>query len=127
VAGLRWERVVPWAHTGARGRLAAHLRGEALFAAALGSLVARPLTTAVGRRRAALAILGAWIGEFLVLFLAGRLLAGELVPEVAWFYWLIGTGGPLQPVAALVGMWLAGRGRRTPQAPMAESRSIPPS
>ena len=81
---------------------------------------------AFGRRGAALAVLAAWVGELLVLFFAGTLFAGELVPEVSWFYWLIGTGGPLQPAAVILGMWLAGR-RRPPQAPMAEARSIRPS
>lgn len=52
-------------------------------------------------------IVAAWAGEWLVLFAGGRLIAGELGPEFAWFYWLIGTGGPAQPVAALLGGLLA--------------------
>lgn len=39
----------------------------------------------------------------LVLTAGGTLLANELHPEFAWFYWLIGTGGPIQPAAAAVG------------------------
>jgi hypothetical protein len=49
----------------------------------------------------------AWVGEYVVLFFGGRLFAGELVPDVAGFYWLIGTGGPVQPIAAVLGGWLA--------------------
>lgn len=48
-------------------------------------------------------ILVSWIGEVVVLTLGGSILANELVPTVAWFYWLIGTGGPMQPIAAIVG------------------------
>ena len=101
--------------------------GQALFAAALGFVVARPLTNAFGRRGAAFAVLAAWIGEFVVLFFGGTLFAGELVPQVAWFYWFIGTAGPMQPITALVGLWIGSRRGRTPQAPMAEARSIRPS
>lgn len=100
---------------------------QAVFAAVVGVLVARPLVSAFGRRGAALAIGAGWVGEWFVLLVGGTLFANELVPGVAWFYWVIGTGGPLQPVAALAGLWVASRGRRPPQAPMAEARSIRPS
>jgi hypothetical protein len=56
-------------------------------------------------------VVAAWIGELLVLLLGGRLFSGELVPEVSWYYWLIGTGGPAQPVAAAIGGLVALRGR----------------
>ncbi len=52
-------------------------------------------------------IVAAWVGEWLVLFAGGRLIAGELGAEFAWFYWLIGTGGPAQPIAAALGGLLA--------------------
>ena len=55
-------------------------------------------------------VTGAWLGELLALTLGGNLLANELDPPVAWFYWWMATGGPLQPVAAsaggLLGWWL---------------------
>jgi hypothetical protein len=50
-----------------------------------------------------LMVLIASIGEGVVLTLGGTLLANELVPAVAWIYWLIGTGVVIQPVAAVVG------------------------
>lgn len=101
--------------------------GQALFAAAVGFVAGRPIVETYGWwRGSVVAILAAWVGEWVVLFFAGTLFAGELVPQVAWFYWLIGTGGPLQPAAALAGVWLASR-RRTPQAPMAEATSSRPS
>jgi hypothetical protein len=56
-------------------------------------------------------VVAAWIGELLVLLLGGRLFSGELVPEVSWYYWLIGTGGPAQPVAAAIGGLVALSGR----------------
>ena len=48
-------------------------------------------------------VTGAWLGELLALTLGGNLLANELDPPVAWFYWWMATGGPLQPVAASAG------------------------
>lgn len=76
--------------------------GQAVLAAA-GTFwfvrLAAPLTVS----RLAALIVAAWVGEWLVLFAGGRLIAGELGPEFAWFYWLIGTGGPAQPVAAFLG------------------------
>jgi hypothetical protein len=49
-------------------------------------------------------VIGAWLGELVVLTVGGSVLvANELVPTVAWFYWLIGTGGPIQPIAAITG------------------------
>lgn len=57
--------------------------------------------------RLALLIGAAWIGEFAVVFVGGTMFANELVPGVAWFYWILGTGGPIQPLAALAGGLLA--------------------
>jgi hypothetical protein len=61
-------------------------------------------------------VVAAWIGEWLVLLIGGRFFSGELVPEVSWYYWLIGTAGPVQPVAAALGGLLALRGRPRPAA-----------
>ena len=58
-------------------------------------------------------VLAAWVGEWIVLLVGGTLFANELVPQVAWFYWLIGTGGPVQPLAALAGAVTWQRVRRT--------------
>ncbi len=90
---------------------------QALFAAIVGFVAAPYLATVFGRRGAVLAILAAWVGEFFVLLFGGTLFAGELVPEVAWFYWIIGTCGPLQPIAALVGASVMSR-RPPPTQPL---------
>lgn len=59
-------------------------------------------------------VLAAWIGELLIL--GSGLIADELVGFVAVYYWLLATGGPLQPIAAivggLVGLAVGRRGRR---------------
>ena len=80
---------------------------QALLAGLVGFALANraPRTSMDGM---GLVVAVAWIGEGLVLTLGGTLLANELVPAVAWFYWLIGTRGVVQPVAAVVG---AGIGR----------------
>ena len=54
-------------------------------------------------RRLVTLVIGAWLGQLVVLTVAGTLFANELVPTVAWFYWLSGTGGPVQPIAAILG------------------------
>ena len=54
-------------------------------------------------RRVVMLVIGAWLGELVVLTVGGTIFANELVPTVAWFYWVIGTGGPIQPVAAIIG------------------------
>jgi len=54
-------------------------------------------------RRLVMLVIGAWLGELVVLTVAGTIFANELVPTVAWFYWVIGTGGPVQPIAAIIG------------------------
>ena len=48
----------------------------------------------------------AWVGEAVVLTFFGWLLADELDPPVAFYYWPIATGGPTQPLAGLIGGWL---------------------
>lgn len=65
-------------------------------------------------------VVGAWFGELLALTLGGNLLANELDPPIAPFYWWMGTGGPLQPAAANAGAlvgWLTLRSDSPPMAP----------
>jgi hypothetical protein len=58
-------------------------------------------------------VMAAWVDEWLVLLVGGRLFSGELVEEASLFYWLIGTGGPIQPIAAaLGGLWALRRDAR---------------
>ena len=87
---------------------------QAVLAALVGAITAWRVARVVGIPRLLGAIGLAWLGEWLVLIVAGTALANELVPNVASFYWVIGTAGPLQPVAAAVGvgLWLLGRHRR---------------
>lgn len=76
----------------------------AVFAAT----IAAPLRFAVPEvnGRLVAVIIGAWFGEYLVL--ASGILADELNPANAVFYWIAATGGPIQPVAAFVGALLGG-------------------
>jgi len=54
------------------------------------------------------AVTVAWVLQGAVLTVIGApLVANELDPEIAWYYWLVATGGPLQPAAAFAGGWLA--------------------
>jgi hypothetical protein len=59
-------------------------------------------------------VISAWLGELVALTLFGSLLANEIDPEVAYVFWWMGTGGPLQPAAVVlggaIGMGLRGRG-----------------
>lgn len=49
----------------------------------------------------------AWLLQGLLLTVLGeRLVANELDPPIAWYFWLVATAGPLQPIAAFVGGWL---------------------
>ena len=60
----------------------------------------------------------AWLLEGVVLTVIGEpLVANELSPLVAWYFWLVATAGPLQPLAAFVGGWLGLRRARSAQAP----------
>ena len=81
---------------------------QAVLAFALG-VVLGSVTTLDRSSVVAVIVLAAWVGEWVVLLVAGPLFANELVPGVAWFYWLIGTGGPMQPLAALGGAFAARR------------------
>jgi hypothetical protein len=85
---------------------------EALLAAAGTFLFARMAEPLLRRQLVAYVVAG-WVGEWLVLLVGGRLLSGELVEEASLFFWLIATGGPIQPVAAsLGGLWALRRHAR---------------
>jgi hypothetical protein len=59
-------------------------------------------------------VTSAWLLEGIVLTVIGEpLVANELSPLVAWYFWLVATAGPLQPVAAFVGGRLGLRHART--------------
>ncbi|HEX6129708.1 MAG TPA: hypothetical protein VF071_11870 [Candidatus Limnocylindria bacterium] len=73
---------------------------QALLAALVGVWVGR---RAPGVSGMAALLLAAWLGELAALTLFGNLLANEIDPEVAWVFWWMGTCGPLQPLAALLG------------------------
>jgi hypothetical protein len=83
---------------------------EALLAAAWTFLVARMAPQLTPRQLIAY-VVAVWIGEWLVLLFIGRLFSTELTPDVSWYFWLIATGGPIQPVAAVFGGLLARRPR----------------
>ena len=52
-------------------------------------------------------VTAAWLGEGVVLTVIGEpLVANELDPAIAWWYWLVATAGPLQPMAGVAGGWL---------------------
>ena len=57
-------------------------------------------------------LVAAWVGEGVVLTILGApLVANELDPEIAWYYWLVATAGPLQPIAGIGGAWVGIRAR----------------
>jgi hypothetical protein len=76
----------------------------ALFAA----VVAAPVRLALRDNdwRLVAVVVGAWLGEYLVL--ASGVLAGELNPGNAVSYWIAATGGPIQPLAAFLGALAGG-------------------
>ena len=82
------------------------LAGLALF------LFARRQAWALRPQTLVILVVGAWLGELLALTAGGQLLANELDPEVGWYYWLMGTGGPIQPAAAVTGGIVGLRSRR---------------
>jgi hypothetical protein len=112
--GLSLTVVISWTVFGGRiaatgPLLALELFGPAIYgsqvllAAAVGasaSLLLRDISIGA----LALLLFGAWVGELIALTLLGNVIvANEIDPEIAWFYWLLATGGPLQPAAACVG------------------------
>jgi hypothetical protein len=61
-------------------------------------------------------VTSAWLLEGVVLTVIGEpLVANELTPLVAWYFWLVATAGPLQPLAAFVGGWLGLRHAKAAQ------------
>lgn len=75
-----------------------------LMVAAIGYVVARRRMRGLTTRALVVIVTAAWIGEGLVLTLIGEpLVANELNPTIAWWYWLVATAGPLQPMAGVVG------------------------
>ena len=81
---------------------------QAVLAGVVGWLLVRSLRPATPGR--AVSVIGAaWIGEWAALFVGGTLVANELTPGIAWFFWLLATGGPIQPLAAIGGGALASR------------------
>jgi hypothetical protein len=55
----------------------------------------------------------AWLLQGLLLTVLGeRFVANELDPPIAWYFWLVATAGPLQPIAAFIGGWLGLRRTR---------------
>ncbi|HEX7196972.1 MAG TPA: hypothetical protein VF364_09105, partial [Candidatus Limnocylindria bacterium] len=72
----------------------------------------------------AVLVTAAWLGEGAVLTVIGEpLVANELDPEIAWYFWLVATAGPLQPAVAFAGGWLGLRGRATQPGPASPRRS----
>jgi hypothetical protein len=56
----------------------------------------------------AIVMAAAWIGQGIVLTLIGRwFVANEINAINAWYFWLVATAGPLQPLVAFVGGWAA--------------------
>jgi hypothetical protein len=82
---------------------------EALFVGAIMFVITRLLRDRLSSRRLLAMVLAAWLGQYLVL--ASGLLADELNPMNALGYWLLATGGPLQPAAAFIGGWFGLRPR----------------
>jgi hypothetical protein len=76
---------------------------QVVMAAAIGFAAARWVGAAISGTQLVLLMFAAWMGELVLLTVFGTFVANELTPMVAWYYWLIGTGGLLQPIAATVG------------------------
>ena len=115
--GLGMTAALPWLLFGGaaafRGPLVA-LRdswpliygSQAVLAAVVGWLLGHSKRPATPGR--AVSVIGAaWVGEWAALFVGGTLIANELTPGIAWFFWLLATGGPIQPLAAVAGAALA--------------------
>lgn len=76
----------------------------AVFSAAVLAVVGLVLRNRLTAKALGAVVLGAWFGQYLVL--ASGVLADEFTPLNAIFYWLLATGGPIQPAAAILGGWL---------------------
>lgn len=77
---------------------------EAVFVSAAVWLVGFFFARQLDQRAVLLAVLGAWIGQYFVL--ASGVLADELNAVNSLFFWVLATGGPLQPIAAILGGWV---------------------
>jgi hypothetical protein len=61
-------------------------------------------------RALAATVVLAWVLEGAVLTIIGDpLVANEIDPDRAWYYWLVATAGPLQPIAAFGAAWVGHR------------------
>lgn len=79
---------------------------QAVLAAIVAFSAQRVGRSSVNGRTAAAVVLAAWLGELVALFVIAPFLAGELTSSEAPTLWLIATGGPIQPLAAMVGAWV---------------------
>ena len=80
---------------------------QCLFVAAFAFLFTSRRLRAITPAQLAGLVGTAWVGEGIVLTLIGEpIVANELDPAIAWYYWLVATAGPLQPAAAFAGGWL---------------------
>ena len=83
-----------------------------MLVAAVGFTMARSWLSGLSMVALARSFALAWVLQGVVLTIIGEpLVANELDPNVAWYYWLVATAGPLQPAAAFLGGWLAIRSR----------------
>lgn len=80
---------------------------QALLAAAVGYALVRFGAPGLDARRLLALVLAACVAELAVLLIVHPLLANELTPVSTVVYWLMATGGPLQPVTAYAGGLLA--------------------
>jgi peptidoglycan/LPS O-acetylase OafA/YrhL len=80
---------------------------QAILAAALLYVVTRYGAPWLGAMALVAMVLAACVSELVVLLIIHPILADELTPGSTLFYWLLATGGPLQPVAACIGGLLA--------------------
>ena len=86
-------------------RLLVYVTQFLLVAVLMFSLARGPMRQA-SMRTLAISVVVAWLGQGIVLTLIGApLVANELDPEIAWYYWLVATAGPLQPAVGFVSGW----------------------
>ena len=76
---------------------------QAVLAAIALYLFVRGRAGALSADQVVLLVVAAWLGELLALTAGGSLLANEIHPDNAWFFWWMATGGPMQPAAATIG------------------------
>ena len=86
------------------------------LAGVVGLIVGRTWGRRSSAGRLAALLLAAWVGELLVVALLTPILSDDLRLFHASWVWLVATAGPLQPLAAIVGV-LVGRDWARPVAP----------